>query len=181
MVWVNVNSETSNFHLSLDEAVECISDFIGHHKIVTNSNRNALSQKLNSELIAYSATFIALITSDYKIHSGIWNTFKKAVENRMLTIEDDSSKRDGIIKTSQGLAYAHFTSSYWGLMDKIEELVRAAYEFGLIKSDNELLSNKILSFLGWDSIHEQEFHNLFSDLVDFASNSIFPKVERTFS
>ncbi len=181
MSLVYIIAECSNFHVSLDEAIECLQDYIIYHKIVTKSKSNTLSPELIAELMAYAATFIAMIKADNIMHSGIWNTFKKAVENRMLAIEDDGSKRDGLVKTPHGVAYAHFTSSYWGFMDKIEELVKAVNESGQLKKDNELVSKNLVVFLGWDSKHEREFQSLFSDLIYFASNSIFPKVERAFS
>lgn len=110
--------------------------------------------------------------SDREMPSGCWNTFKAAIENRMLSIADDGSQRSGTIQTPNGPAFAHFTSSYWAEMDTIEELANKA--FTSVSSSREL-SAHLFHLLGGNSEQERAFEKLFSGLVEFASRSIFQK------
>lgn len=169
--------DTDNFHLSLDRAVELVRSFCAGENLNSFTGGSDLTVNPRTELVAYAATYIAMNKSGRKMHSGCWNTFKAAIENRMLSIVDDGSQRSGTIQTPNGPAFAHFTSSYWAEMDIIDELADKA--FSSMSSGREL-SGHLFRILGGNSEHEIAFEKLFSNLVDFASKSICPKVERAF-
>lgn len=160
-----------NFHPSLDKAVEIVRSFFA------DGEGSDLADNPRPELIAYAATYIAMKKSDREMPSGCWNTFKAAIENRMLSIADDGSKRSGTIQTPNGPGFAHFTSSYWAEMDAIDELSNKAFTSA---SSSRELSAHLFRVLGGNSEREREFEKLFSSLVEFASRSIFPKVEHVF-
>jgi hypothetical protein len=163
--------DADNFHPSLDKAVELVRNFFA------DGGGSNLADNPRTELVAYAATYIAMKKSDSEMPSGCWNTFRAAIENRMLSIADDGSQRSGTIQTPNGPAFAHFTSSYWAEMDTIEELANKA--FASVSSSREL-SAYLFRALGGNSEQERAFEKLFSGLVEFASRSIFPKVERVF-
>lgn len=163
--------DADNFHPSLDKAVGLVRSFFA------GVGGNDLAGNPRTELVAYAATYIAMRKSDNEMPSGCWNTFKAAIENRMLSIADDGSQRSGTIQTPNGPAFAHFTSSYWAAMGAVEELANKA--FTSVSSSREL-SAYLFRVLGGNSEQERAFEKLFSGLVEFASRSIFPKVERIF-
>jgi hypothetical protein len=131
-----------------------------------------------AELVAYAATYIAMNKSDRKMYPGNWNTFKSAIENRMLLIADDGSQRSGTIQTPNGPAFAHFTSNYWAEMDTIDTLTDSEPFFN--ENSGYDVSSHLFCMLGGTSEHESAFDKFFSSLVEYASKSIFPKVERAF-
>lgn len=163
--------DADNFHPSLDNAVEHVRSFFA------GGDCSDLAGNPKTELVAYAATYIAMKKSDREIPSGCWNTFKAAIENRMLSIADDGRQRSGTIQTPNGPVFAHFTSSYWAEMDTIDELANKA--FTSVSSSREL-SAHLFHVLGGNSEQERAFEKLFSSLIEFASQSIFPKVERAF-
>ena len=82
--------------------------------------------KLNSELLLYLATYKAWLDSKVHIYPGTWNTFKRSIEVRMLSLKEDEHKQGSIIEDSQGnKGFAHFVSSYWLRMDRLEAILRA--------------------------------------------------------
>jgi hypothetical protein len=164
--------DADDFHPSLDRAAERVRDFF------TDGNGDDLGENPKPELVAYAATYIAMKRSDREMSSVCWNTFKAAIENRMLSIAEDGSQRSGTIKTPNGLAFAHFTSSYWAEMEVIDKLANKA--FTAASSSRELASH-LFHMLDGHPEQEREFEKLFLSLVEFASKSIFPKVERAFS
>lgn len=105
--------DADNFHPSLDKAVELVRSFFA------DRDASGLAGNPRTELVAYAATYIAMKKSDREMPSGCWNTFKAAIENRMLSIADDGSQRSGTMQTPNGHAFAHFTSSYWAEMETI--------------------------------------------------------------
>lgn len=166
------NPEDANsFHPSLDKVVELVRSFFA------GGDGSDLAGNPKIELVAYAATYIAMKKSDSEMPSGCWNTFKAAIENRMLSIADDGSQRSRTIQTPNGPAFAHFTSNYWAEMDTIDELANKA--FTSVSSSREL-SAHLFHMLGGNSGQERAFEKLFSSLIEFASRSIFPKVERVF-
>lgn len=170
--------DMDNFHPSLDKAVELIRSFFAGENLSNLTDGSDLTANPRTELVAYAATYIAMNKSGRKMHSGCWNTFKAAIENRMLSIANDGSQRSRTLQTPNGPAFAHFTSSYWAEMDTIDTL--ADNELSSNESSGRDLSSHLLRMLGGNSGYESAFEKFFSSLVEFASKSIFPKVERAF-
>lgn len=171
--------DVDSFHPSLDKALGLVRSFFASESISGNStDTGSLALNPRTELVAYAATYIAMNKSGRKMHPGSWNTFKRAIENRMLSIADDGSQRSGTIQTPNGPAFAHFTSSYWAEMDTIDTLADSEPSFN--ESSGQDVSSHLLRMLGGTSEHESAFEKFFSSLVEYASKSIFPKVERTF-
>lgn len=137
--------DSNSYHDNLDNISKSAYTFL--NSLVEDGEGVAI--KLDSELLLYLATFKAWLDSKVHIYPGTWNTFKRSIEMRMLSLKDDGRKKDGVIEDALGnKTFAHFVSSYWLRMDRLEALLRAnsitefadelLNEFGVKSGNNEL-------------------------------------------
>lgn len=118
-------TDPTEYHNFLDKMSEDAFRFFLSIKHVNRGDAFEVKLKLMAELVIYLTTFKAWIDSKTHIYPGTWNTFKRSVEFRMLTLEDDGQATSGLVSDNKSnQIFAHFVNSYWSQMDGLETRLR---------------------------------------------------------
>lgn len=120
------DNEPNELHDTLDELVGQAFEFVTSHCHNNDKRKSYIEFRLQSEVVAYIATFDAQMNAKLDIHPSEWNTFKAGVENRMLALRDDGHQRSGIVSTPNGgQAFASLSSTYWTRLDDLESVIES--------------------------------------------------------
>ena len=79
-----------------------------------------------------------------------WNSFKRSIENRILSVLDDVPSLTSYTETPTSKTFTQHTSRYWGEMDRLEMLIEGNdSESG--DYDLQPVSQNILTRIGCNS------------------------------
>jgi len=172
--------DSDDYHPSLDKAVGEAERFLENNNIYVPLRGNGAAINVTSELFVYISSYLAMLSSGENIAAMSWNSFKSSIENRILaTIENPPSLSDSIV-TPESTTFVHYTSEYFSEMTRMEEL--------LLNNKNESgnfnlqpLIAYFLRTLGSNNPeHQSQLQAYLSEVSDFASQEIVPKVVRAF-
>jgi hypothetical protein len=162
-----VSDDDETYHPDLDKLVSLTLSFLSNRRI-----ESALDwpHALHAESIAFAACCVARRAFDKPFSLGSWNTFKRSVENRMLSVEKDQIDLGG---RSDGKTLVSYVSGYHKHLSDREALAAAKVEASeaLIKmlADDVGLSNELPAFT-----------TCFRSLVQMALSDVVPKAWRVF-
>lgn len=165
--------ENIDIHPSLDAAAARVVDYLE----MNNWGGDTIKLGIASELFVYAATFTAMKESSNQLNTIGWNTFKHAIENRMLAIQDDGSKRSGVEQGLDGsYAFVQYASSYSKRFDAID--------FVGARIPNEVsrkaVVRQVLTALDADSTEFPDFDEFFKKITEQVSRTIYPKLCKLF-
>ena len=169
-----------DYHPALDKAVAETISFLETNNIYVPLRGNGTAINISSELFVYIASYLAMLSSGKNIAAMSWNSFKSSIENRILaTLENPPSLSD-CIETPEGKTFVHYTSEYFTEMTRMEELIinnqgkTGAIEF-------QPVVGYLLRTLGSNNpAHHSQLKIYLSEVSEFASKEIVPKVIRVF-
>ena len=166
-----------NYHSYLDKAVDETEKFFEKNNMYVPYGSTI---KITSELFVYISSYHAMLSSGESIVKMGWNSFKRSIENRIIsTIENPPILSDSIV-TPQTTTLIHYTSDYFTKMTRMEKL--------LLNNKNESgdfylqpLITIFLKPLGSDNLANQSLLQVyFREVSNFSSQEIVPKVIRAF-
>lgn len=172
--------ETDDYHPALDKAVIETTSFLKKNNIYVPLRGNGTAIKITSELFVYIASYTAMLSSGENIAAMSWNSFKSSIENRILaTLENPPSLSD-CIETPESKTFVHYSSEYFTEMTRMEELIlNNKGEAGEIEL--QPLIGYLLRTLGSNNPeHQSQLQSYLSEVSEFASKEIVPKVIRVF-
>lgn len=168
-----IKNESSNvpnqYHDHLDKISNSAFELLKSFNSVDSSKSSEIKLMLEAELVLYLVTFKAWIDSKIHIYPGTWNTFKRSIEVRMLSLKDDGHTASGVVRDSKGnQSFAHFVSSYWQQMDELECTLR----------DNDLseFADNLLSKFDIDSSNAERFAHFFEATSKVAAGTVLKEV-----
>ena len=169
-----------DYHPALDKAAGEAEAFLERNNIYVPLRGNGRAINISSELLVYLASYLAMLNSGGNISAVSWNSFKSSIENRILaTVENPPSLSESIV-TPESTAFVHFVSEYFTEMTRMEDLIlNNRGESGEIEL--QPLVSYFLRTLGADNTeHQSQFQEYLSELTEFSSSEIVPKVVRVF-
>lgn len=164
-----IADEAAAYHAALDSVAGNALAFIVNTGLLDRPDQSDELRRLYAELLLYLSACKARNDVRKDIHPGTWNTFRRSVEVRMLSIREDGHQRSGVVRTAGGgKAFAQFTSTYWQRMDDLEALMIQRGAVGLIQH--------FLSEIGAESSRSEHFLEFFNELSDQAASAVVPKI-----
>lgn len=173
-------SDINDYHPALDKAVSETMAFFESNDIYAPLRENGNSILINSELLVYIASYLAMLRSGKLISDMAWNGFKHSIENRILAKIEHRPSLTDIIDTPEGREIVDYVSEYFTEMSRMEELVlsnrRESGEFDL-----QPLTNYFFRSLSSSKPeYRSGFQKYLFQLADYACTEIVPKVVKTF-
>lgn len=172
--------DIDDYHPALDKAASETETFLKRNNMYVPLRGNGASLNITSELLVYIASYLAMLNSGENIAAMSWNSFKRSVENRILsTLENPPSLSDSIV-TPESTTFVHYTSEYFTEMTRMEDLaLNNKGESGELEL--EPLVSYFLRTLGSNNPeHQSQLQDYLTKVSAFASREIVPKVVRVF-
>lgn len=173
-------SVINDYHPALDKLVSETMAFFESNGIYGPSRENDNSILINSELLVYIASYLAMLRSGKLISDMAWNGFKHSIENRILAKIEHRPSLTDIIDTPEGREIVDYVSEYFTQMSRMEDLVLSnrseSGEFDLQPLTNYFFRFTSSSMPGYSP----GFQKYLFQLADDASTEIVPKVVKAF-
>jgi len=137
-----------SYHLVLDQEAEEIKRFFVDAGYLEEDAEPDIS--IVTELLLYIVVYFSRKQTGLDVHQMSWNSFKRSIENRILSVLDDVPSLTSYTETPTSKTFTQHTSRYWGEMDRLEMLIEGNdSESG--DYDLQPVSQNILTRIGCNS------------------------------